>query len=198
MPIGKHKGKPIEAVLQDTQYIEWLTSQDWFREKYQNTYNIIVNNFGEPSETPEHNEMQGWFLDDEFCKKIIDYKPNLIDQKNIRNKNVVLTKLFETGRGWDVVLILDEIYEIQIDLNTYIKQKKTIKTVFIELKPQIGDDYPSILRQINNRDRGINKLRPDEDILIIYKEYTGTGITENQMREMFKHNSFKIMRKDEI
>jgi hypothetical protein len=42
--------------------------QAWFRERYQNFYTIIVNNFAEPSETPEHNAMQAEFLDPRFLR----------------------------------------------------------------------------------------------------------------------------------
>jgi uncharacterized protein (DUF3820 family) len=32
IPFGKHNGKPIEDV--PTSYLEWLTEQDWFVEKF--------------------------------------------------------------------------------------------------------------------------------------------------------------------
>src|SRR5262245_23110071 len=41
--------------------------QAWFRERYGNVYTLIVNNFSEPSETPEHNALQARFLEDGFC-----------------------------------------------------------------------------------------------------------------------------------
>lgn len=62
IPFGKYKGQPIEVLQHDQQYIDWLMGQDWFRTKYQMVYNVIVNNFGEPAETPEHNQMQVKFL----------------------------------------------------------------------------------------------------------------------------------------
>lgn len=59
MPFGKYKGKPIEVLLQDEQYANWLKYQPWFREKFSNHYTLIVNNAStEPVDTPEHNEMQ--------------------------------------------------------------------------------------------------------------------------------------------
>jgi hypothetical protein len=33
MPFGKHKGCPIEDL--ETSYLEWLTEQDWFIEKFE-------------------------------------------------------------------------------------------------------------------------------------------------------------------
>lgn len=32
MPFGKHKGEPIEDL--DTGYLEWVTEQDWFLDKF--------------------------------------------------------------------------------------------------------------------------------------------------------------------
>jgi hypothetical protein len=63
---GKYKGQPVEALAADRQYFEWLSGQAWFRERYQNIYTLIVNNFAEPNETPEHNRLQVRFLDDVF------------------------------------------------------------------------------------------------------------------------------------
>ena len=54
IPFGKYKDQPIEAMAQDGKYVEWLTSQDWFRDKYKDIYSIVINNFQAPSETPDH------------------------------------------------------------------------------------------------------------------------------------------------
>jgi Putative quorum-sensing-regulated virulence factor len=34
MPFGKYKGCPIEEVLTDRGYVEWLKTQDWIRKKH--------------------------------------------------------------------------------------------------------------------------------------------------------------------
>ena len=71
VPFGKYKGQPVSVMQNDTQYCEWLSTQDWFRDRYANVYNqVIVNNFTEPTETPEHNRLQMLFLDNEFVKRL--------------------------------------------------------------------------------------------------------------------------------
>jgi hypothetical protein len=70
VPFGKYKGQPLEALANDRSYLDWLTAQDWFRERYANIYTLIVNNFAEPSETPDHNALQVLFLNDVFCSKL--------------------------------------------------------------------------------------------------------------------------------
>jgi hypothetical protein len=50
VPFGKYKGQPIEVLANDRGYLDWLTAQSWFRERYAGIYTLIINNFGEPSE----------------------------------------------------------------------------------------------------------------------------------------------------
>lgn len=71
VPFGKYKGQPVELMQNDIAYCDWLMTQNWFRDRYAPTYQLIVNNFDEPAETPEHNKLQALFLDDEMCRKLI-------------------------------------------------------------------------------------------------------------------------------
>lgn len=74
VPFGKYKGQPVEVMQMDTGYCDWLSKQDWFREQYGNVYNqVIINNFTEPSETPEHNRLQMKFLDKSLCRRFEDF-----------------------------------------------------------------------------------------------------------------------------
>ena len=130
-PIGKYKGTPIEIVLADQNYVNWVTSQPFFEEKYPVVYNAInniTNNVvvGE-SETPEHNAIQARFLNDEFLVKIHQkvYPESKISPSE--EDFVALIKAFEVY-GWDV----------------------QIGRHFFEIKPIVGDDYPSVLRQMKS------------------------------------------------
>jgi hypothetical protein len=71
VPFGKYKGQPVEVLAQDRPYLEWLSAQDWFRERYAGIYTLIVNNFTEAAETPDHNALQVLFLDDAFCTRFL-------------------------------------------------------------------------------------------------------------------------------
>ncbi len=70
VPIGKYKGQPVEVLQQDKGYCEWLKNQDWFRQRFPELRTLIVNNFGQDSETPEHNLLQAKFLDSGFCLRL--------------------------------------------------------------------------------------------------------------------------------
>lgn len=87
VPFGKYKGKPVETLRADRDYADWLTAQPWFRERFTGLFQIIVNNFGEPSETPEHNRLQARFLDDGFCRALLvalKWQPAAAPQQFIR------------------------------------------------------------------------------------------------------------------
>jgi hypothetical protein len=68
IPFGKHKGKTIEEVQTfDPGYLDWLTGQPWFRDRFVVLHQTIINRGAEPEETPDHNALQALFLDDAFC-----------------------------------------------------------------------------------------------------------------------------------
>ena len=83
IPFGKHKGKPVEILASDKQYMDWLLAQSWFKERHINLYNIVITNFREPDDTPEHNKIQIKFLKPEYRIKLAYIvNPNLFDQNS--------------------------------------------------------------------------------------------------------------------
>jgi hypothetical protein len=74
MPIGKYKGMTVEEIISvDPGYIEWVTNQNWFQEKFDKTYNTIINIFNPQKNecSPEHNKLQMMFLDDKIKEKVV-------------------------------------------------------------------------------------------------------------------------------
>jgi hypothetical protein len=71
VPFGKYRGQPIEVLRSDPGYVQWLLGQDWVRDRFAAIHTLIVNNFGAPAETPEHNALQAKFLDDGFCINVL-------------------------------------------------------------------------------------------------------------------------------
>lgn len=115
VPFGKYKGQPVSVMQNDTQYCDWLATQDWFRERYANVYNqVIINNFTEPTETPEHNRLQMLFLDDNFlksfCDKIFDFSLEVKFNKTvsaIKKKYEDVKKYFEENENNHSKEVLD-------------------------------------------------------------------------------------------
>jgi hypothetical protein len=74
IPFGKHVGRLVEEVLaDDPQYLQWLTTRDWFRTGYPVLYQIVINRGGVPEDTPQHNALQVRFLNDDFCIAFMEY-----------------------------------------------------------------------------------------------------------------------------
>jgi uncharacterized protein (DUF3820 family) len=46
-PIGKHRGKSMIRVMEDTTYCEWLKDQAWFQNKYPELQEIILRSLKE-------------------------------------------------------------------------------------------------------------------------------------------------------
>jgi len=67
LEFGKYKGQPVEVLANDPSYCQYLINQPGFKEKNYSLYQIIINNFCEPNDTPEHNALQVRFTDDNFC-----------------------------------------------------------------------------------------------------------------------------------
>jgi hypothetical protein len=79
VPFGKHKGQPVEVLLADRGYVEWLLAQPWVRDRFPTFHTTIINYGGEPVETPEHNPMQAACLDDGRCLRLADLVFRLLD-----------------------------------------------------------------------------------------------------------------------
>ena len=46
MPVGQHKGQSLRCIFEtDRQYLVWCLSQSWFRTKFENLFDIIVEMF---------------------------------------------------------------------------------------------------------------------------------------------------------
>lgn len=95
IPFGKYKGKPLSVLTNDQQYLDWLTSQDWFKSRYPQLNTIIVNNFNEPNDTPEHNALVALFMDDDFVHKFISiYTNGLVNINRDYNENDIANAIY--------------------------------------------------------------------------------------------------------
>ncbi len=197
VPFGKYKGQPVEIMQMDTAYCDWLSKQSWFREQYGNVYNqVIINNFTEPTETPEHNRLQMRFLDEAFIERFVSRKlyPAHLDQ-NIKAKEQykfdgeIDPKISVTGiefehRGWDVCLK----YNYSSVYHTW--KLDGDGSVCFEIKPCLGDDFPAVLRQMKNN---ANRHRGNFSVCII-DEFTAVGATYEQVQQMFRMSKFSLLR----
>jgi len=209
IPFGKYQGKPLEVLKQDVEYVKWLQTQSWFKLRYQNINNLIINNFGQPSETPEHNKIQTLFLSKDFCKLLIDF---MVDnellqkfyyiEKKIKNDtsemlipipsltylehSLKITKpvvpLYTTVKekvfyNYDYLNVFFEIDGIDVILQ--LKEA----TLHIEIKPNLSDDYPAVLRQ----------MMANKSNVLLIASFDAIGANLNQVKEIFFKSKIRVL-----
>jgi len=189
MPIGKHKGEPIVSVLEtDPSYCEWLAQQPWFREKYGTTYNVIINYGGQPQDSPEHNQMQARFLDDDFCIALLRY---LLD-KDLTGWQIV-GRGFEDS-GWDARYNATD--DSQYDWNP-----AHARWVFAELKPDLGDDFPAALRQVKRYPMRTPPWSDNADLcipVVLVRRATFEQVTWEQVAAIYSSSGVELVKESWI
>ncbi len=190
VPFGKHKGKPVEALLDDRPYLDWLLSQPWFKERFGNVYNIVINAGQEPVETPEHNAMQIKFLDESFRMKF----GQLLGLRTAKSQPPSGPRFEKDG--------IDVQFDAAGPGYAYSRS-----LCCIEIKPTVGDDYPGVLRQIqrykqipeypNDRTSSLKRYEDSKFILLI-RSYTGIGATEGQFVQYFKTQGVQVVFESDI
>lgn len=148
IPFGKYKGQPVEVLQNDPQYYDWLMAQDWFQQKFKNIYTVVVNNFSEPSETPEHNAMQVKVLDKDWCTRLL-YK--LYETKGWGDKDGVLFGFYCADSGVE-----------QSVLNSIAKRCLMLNSSFASLLPElksslVASDGVIDARPIEKKWRALNQ-----------------------------------------
>jgi len=161
IPFGKYKGQPAEVLQNDPEYCNWLAAQPWFRDRYMTFYTLIVNNFAAGDDSPEHNRLQARFLDEEFLWKFaIAFTGRPVSRSKLG------TPRFEV-KGADVVVG---------------------HGIRIECKPFIGDDYPTILRQ----------MKAIEACCLVVHQYVGDGVEVNVFQRIFENENITVLFEHEI
>ncbi len=183
IPFGKYKGEPLEMLLADSQYVEWLSSQSWLKEKYTNIYNIVVFGREQDTPTPEHNRMQAKWLNSDYLDNFIAY---MVKHKNLRKNHCWVVTGFEMGN-----------IDVKIEGKGVLRfangnEILTILEINIELKTSVSDDYPSILRKLANQYRPRNKL------ILITKEFVSEAVTLEQAKKIFKMSSIEFILESEF
>lgn len=210
VPFGKYKGQPITTLLNDTKYLEWCKQQEWFQ-KFPIVYNICVNQTITPnhqnSKTPEHNKLQNMFLDNKNVEKLLRFIYKKFKyKKNINYYNVRAE--FESLFNWDVI-IQDIVYnKSKCKCNWELKEEDSCcdcgegyednddeyyncPNIYIEIKPCLGDDYPSVLRKMKNQIELtkilLNKKKQNELDELGYKEGFVGGKNWSEIRYIRKN-----------
>lgn len=216
LTFGKYKGQPVDVLQSDPDYCEWLINQKWLPERFPHICTLIINNFAKAEDTPVHNSLQARFVEPEFPKSFCDALFKDIREKRLNTATFyeregskpgdyeILCQNFEV-RGWDVAvcgkLVTEEINRINHGRFC----------AFVEIKPEISDDYPSVLRQMKTNRMNcswadVTDKVDKEDIgknteyryVLVYDRFTATGVTVNQMNKIFAASGFYVLSFNEI
>lgn len=183
IPFGKYRGQPLEVLESDQQYLNWLTNQDWFRSGHPKLYSIVINNFAEPCDTPEHNQMQAMFLNQDFLHGFTD----VVSKKR---GNGILVKPVEgrfpkfEEKGVDVFLPV----EIFLRKENGDHDNGHGISLAIEIKPSVGDDFPSVMRQ----------MKKTESRYLFIRNYSGSGVSEEIFVQIFKSQEIDVIFEREV
>lgn len=255
IPFGKYKGQPIEAIASDKQYLDWLTQQPWFREKYATIHQVIINNFCEPTETPEHNALQAKFLDDDFRLKfasiafprlwwyarmdgeMIEQLANEAVKARSRVDSYAAKRNLSFGLKEGCRESRPRMSAQVSDLTVQIPQRIAGRMVFvgppsfekngvdcefgfcagaryyvsevasgayttyadtaeldardlfrIEIKPNVGDDYPAVLRQ----------MRGNHSTILFTRSYCGDGVDEATFFKFMESQGIKVILESDV
>lgn len=223
LKFGQFKGQPVEVLADHPDYVEWLLQQPWFKQKYQAQYNIIINNFAVPNDTPEHNKLQAKFLSRPLIERLARH---FFEWPN--NGLVTISQpKFET-EGWDVFVQVkvadfswidktknkswtDSYYNLK-DENGFLwgedtgdvdKDYPSIKkhrlyfaqhctgyggkSFGIELKASLGEDFPSVLRQV--------KRHGNCDVaVVVVSDFNAVSVSFEQVTEMFMGDNIRLLK----
>lgn len=193
VPFGKYKGQPVEVMQMDTGYCEWLSTQDWFRERYANVYQqVIINNFTEASETPEHNKLQMLFLDKDFYRKIEAALP--VDPPKLFYPQILdaVSEIKEQVKSDENYL---EELERELKINEYYSDEENRKEKIEKLEsiPPYTLEYFSIektLKYLRNYDESTHK----EELSRLRDKIEKTKMRIQELKD--RHNSIIDQRKD--
>jgi len=219
IPFGKYKGQPLEQLQNDPGYAQWLLEQSWFAQRYGKIKTLIVNNFKEVTDSPVHNEMQARFLDPSFGFFVCNaaaYKPfewwvkNKLEPFRVDEN---LERVHERGtfgvefevRGWDVVIRTNywacgpykEGYRKPSNTPHFFDTDKSIDwngSLLVELKPTMGEDFPSVLRQVKSRKMPYS----GETSCVLIDEFVAESVSFEMVRKMFLSSDVELLRCHEI
>ena len=171
VPFGKYEGQPVEVLLSDTSYVNWLAEQEWFREKYPVINNIIVHNYGQPAETPEHNQFVAKFFDREYLARFLSF---------FYLNNQEISKLYNISAD------LIQKWKTEIDYEELLKEQALAK----EEKEKAEADFNSFVREIKIK---TDKIRKVNNLLYEESEKAKKEFAEfiNTIEEKAKLSSYK-------
>lgn len=203
VPFGKYKDQPIAMLAADRDYCDWLTAQPWFVQRYPAIHTLVINNFSQPDETPEHNALQILLLDDTFRAQVAamtlayfhphrDHRWCVSDGEGV---SAFMAELSVPIFEWCAIDVRFSVLPWRI---THTRQEETTSTEYmhtwakphdywreiitIECKPSLGDEYPAVLRQIN---AARQRIRIPHHAVLLVRHLASQSVSPVAIRQFF-------------
>ena len=183
---GKYQGQPVDRLLADRKYCQWLIDQSWFCQNFPALRAQIIseiNDGGGPpleTQTPEHNLMQARFLQPSWCKALATYFFDGVDEGSIGPRE------FERD-NWDVV------FSVELHGDDFTRWHK----LYVECKPTMSDDYPAVLRQVQRRVPE-HAFRRDGIYIVLVGDSKFQFVTWAQVRDIFAASKIQLVAADDV
>lgn len=176
VPFGKYKGRPVEDMLADADYMAWLEAQPWFRERFASL--LSRRDADAESRTPVHNRLQALFLSESYQKAFVSvvggkFYPETRVQFEYSGYRVHADVFLQAG-----VMSRD-------DSGNYFDPKWW---AMIEIKPTVADEYPAVLRQ----------MKRNQSRFLFVERYEGAGVTEAQFVQIFAASDQRVVFKRDV
>jgi len=96
---------------------------------------------------------------------------------------------YDVSYGYGGILIQPEyLFRRADDLFNKFWDNKMYLSIRVELKPSIGDDFPSVLRQ----------MKASKANILLIREYTGAGVTFEEFVKFFASQGKKVFTEPEV
>lgn len=193
VPFGKYKGRPVEDMLADADYMVWLEAQPWFRERFKHI--SARRDADAMSRTPVHNRLQTLFLDEDYCRAFLGVAAQslLANAREDRSACPIVDRLrchatFE-DRGADVrIFFIYASDEWVTEHRNWALIGYGDRSVSLEIKPSVADEYPAVLRQMTRNNSGF----------LFVGSYEGEGASEAQFHAMFAASGKRVVFKRDV
>ena len=222
MPVGKYKGQDLDVIMaSDPNYIEWISQQEWFRQQHTHIYKIIVNGYVDLQESPEHNALQARFLDEDLRIALANYLlPEITDMEALTYgaESAFVERYYtRSGRfprfsfgeqslqvgnpafefqGVDVCFSAERYVEVSMR-GRVPRMTASIcsKTIAVELKPTLGDEYVAVLRQILGAKSRLSRgygLEP-KCFALVTERFTVSNVSWEKVQQVFASQNVDLL-----
>ena len=226
---GIYEGQPVEALLENRGYCEYLMAKPWFKKDQSELYNLMVARGYEPLGCPAHNALVNRFLDDDFRLAFLraanplwlrlrfdDFKQARErvkakyqqksaaelqafvdwDRQDREDGYRVETEIFfERKISDDAKRVFDVLIPVRVWAKWHGREVEiagmgsgTKAQLTIEVKPDLGEEYPHTMRQMT--ESGAEYLLLDT--------YRGKAISATDLRRYFATAGKKLIFLSEV